>query len=80
MRRVVAKGSTRMKAMFKYFNNFMTAKPNNLDVLICDEAHRIRETSANRFTRSTERTGRPQVDELINAARVPVLRPVRSEV
>ncbi|WP_312888395.1 DUF2075 domain-containing protein [Nonomuraea rhodomycinica] len=72
MRRVVAKGSTRMRAMFKYFNNFMTANPNELDVLICDEAHRIRETSANRFTKSTERTGRPQLDELIAAARVPV--------
>ncbi|MFG1703750.1 DNA/RNA helicase domain-containing protein [Nonomuraea sp. M3C6] len=72
MRRVVAKGSTRMKAMFKYFNNFMTAKPNDLDALICDEAHRIRETSANRFTSSAQRTGRPQLDELINAARMPV--------
>ncbi|WP_245740305.1 DUF2075 domain-containing protein [Nonomuraea maritima] len=72
MRRVVAKGSSRMKAMFKYFNNFMTARPNDLDVLICDEAHRIRETSENRFTKADRRTGRPQVDELINAARVPV--------
>ncbi|MFF4772604.1 DUF2075 domain-containing protein [Microtetraspora fusca] len=72
MRRHVAKGSTRMKAMFKYFNNFMTATPNDLDVLICDEAHRIRETSANRFTKAAQRTGRPQLDELIAAARVPV--------
>ncbi|MFI6817198.1 DNA/RNA helicase domain-containing protein [Nonomuraea sp. NPDC050328] len=72
MRRYVAKGSTSMKAMFKYFNNFMAAKPNDLDILICDEAHRIRETSANRFTRATARTGRPQVDELVSAARVPV--------
>ncbi|MBE3011976.1 DUF2075 domain-containing protein [Microbispora sp. NEAU-D428] len=72
MRRHVAKGSTRTKALFKYFNNFMTAKPNNLDVLICDEAHRIRETSANRFTKAAERTGRSQLDELMSAARVPV--------
>ncbi|MEV4225357.1 DUF2075 domain-containing protein [Nonomuraea sp. NPDC049725] len=72
MRRVVAKGSTRLKGMFKYFNNFMTAKSNELDVLICDEAHRIRETSENRFTKSAQRTGRPQLDELIAAARVPV--------
>ncbi|MEU6429659.1 DUF2075 domain-containing protein [Microbispora sp. NPDC046973] len=72
MRRHVARGSTRTKAMFKYFNNFMTAKPNSLDVLICDEAHRIRETSANRFTKAAERTGRSQLDELMSAARVPV--------
>jgi len=29
--------------MFKYFNQFMSADPNGLDVLIMDEAHRIRE-------------------------------------
>ncbi|MEV4372931.1 DNA/RNA helicase domain-containing protein [Nonomuraea sp. NPDC049637] len=72
MRRVVAKGSAQTKSMFTYFNNFMTAKPNEIDVLLCDEAHRIRETSANRFSRSAERTGRLQLDELIAAARVPV--------
>jgi hypothetical protein len=50
----------------------MDAKRNGLDVLICDEAHRIREESANRFTAAGKRTGRPQVDELLDAARVPV--------
>ncbi|GAA2590255.1 DUF2075 domain-containing protein [Actinomadura fulvescens] len=72
MRKYVAKGSSQTKAMFKYFNNFMEAKKNGLDVLICDEAHRIREVSANRYTTARLRTGRPQVDELIDAARVPV--------
>lgn len=72
MRRYVAKGSPRVKDLFKYFNNFMTAEKNGLDVLVCDEAHRIREVSANRFTSARLRTGRPQVDELIDAARVPV--------
>ncbi|MFG2000982.1 DNA/RNA helicase domain-containing protein [Spirillospora sp. NPDC048911] len=72
MRRYVAKGSSKTKAMFKYFNNFMEAEKNGLDVLICDEAHRIREVSANRYTSARLRTGRPQVDELIDAARVPV--------
>ncbi|MFD0684744.1 DUF2075 domain-containing protein [Actinomadura fibrosa] len=72
MRRHVARGSTQTKALFKYFNNFMDARKNGLDVLICDEAHRIREVSANRYTPARLRTGRPQVDELIDAARVPV--------
>jgi hypothetical protein len=72
MRRHVARGSTRTKNLFKYFNSFMKATPNDLDVLICDEAHRIRETSANRYTKASDRTGKPQVDELISAARVPV--------
>ncbi|GAB3230826.1 DUF2075 domain-containing protein [Glycomyces halotolerans] len=72
MRRHVARGSTRTKNLFKYFNSFIKAQPNDLDVLINDEAHRIRETSANRFTKAADRTGRPQVEELISAARVPV--------
>ena len=43
-----------------------------MDVLIADEAHRIRETSADRWTKASLRTGKAQVDELIDAARVPV--------
>ncbi|MBM4686363.1 DUF2075 domain-containing protein, partial [Rhodococcus hoagii] len=35
-------------------------------------AHRIRETSVDRYTRAELRTDRPQIDELIAAARVPV--------
>jgi len=72
MRRVVGKGSTRTQKLFKYFNDFMTAEKNGLDVLILDEAHRIRQTSANRWTRAQDRTGKAQVDELLAAARVPV--------
>ncbi|WP_233515697.1 DUF2075 domain-containing protein [Nocardiopsis sp. L17-MgMaSL7] len=72
MRRVAGKRSTRVKELFKYFNSFMEASKNQFEVLICDESHRIRESSANRFTKATLRTGRPQVDELLSAARVPV--------
>lgn len=50
----------------------MTADRNSLDVIICDEAHRIRETSANRYTKAELRTGMPQIHELLNVARVPV--------
>ncbi len=72
LRQVAGKGSTRVKQMFKYFNSFMDAEKNGLEVLILDEAHRIRETSENRYTKAAFRQGRPQVDELISAARVPV--------
>jgi len=72
LRVVAGKGSTRVKSMFKYFNSFMEAEPNSLDVLILDEAHRIRETSVNRYTGKHLRTNRPQIDELMSAARVPV--------
>lgn len=72
LRKVAGRRSRRTQSMFKYFNSFMDAEKNGLDVLILDEAHRIRETSANRWTRSALRSERPQVDELISAARVPV--------
>jgi uncharacterized protein len=72
LRKVAGQGSTQTQRLFKYFNNFVDAERNGLDVLILDEAHRIRETSASRFTKAASRTGRPQVDELISAARVPV--------
>lgn len=43
---------------FLYFNSFMAAEPNEIDVLILDEAHRIRETSANRYTKAGGPAGR----------------------
>lgn len=62
----------RVKALFSYYNNFIDAEKNGLEVLINDEAHRIRETSTNRWTPAVKRSGRPQVEDLIDAARVSV--------
>ncbi|MGW8329061.1 DNA/RNA helicase domain-containing protein [Streptomyces sp. NPDC055897] len=72
MRKVAGARKREVQELFKYFNSFMTAEHNSLDVLICDEAHRMRETSANRYTSAANRTGKPQIEELIDAARVPV--------
>ncbi|GAB3060897.1 DUF2075 domain-containing protein [Intrasporangium mesophilum] len=72
LRKVAARGAPRVRRAFQYFNSFMAASPNEIECLIMDEAHRIRETSANRFTRASLRSGRPQIDELLSAARVPV--------
>ncbi|MFF7241957.1 DNA/RNA helicase domain-containing protein [Streptomyces collinus] len=72
MRKVAGSRKREVQDLFKYFNSFMTTEKNTLEVLICDEAHRIRETSANRFTSAAHRTGRRQIDELIDVARVPV--------
>lgn len=72
LRRVVGSRAPRVCGMFRYFNQFGELPPNEIDVLLCDEAHRIRETSANRYTRASARTGTPQVEELLRVARVPV--------
>ncbi|MGZ5514290.1 MAG: DNA/RNA helicase domain-containing protein [Candidatus Aminicenantales bacterium] len=57
---------------FKYFNSYVASNPDAVDVLICDEAHRLRETSQNRYTAKAERSDVPQIQELISAARVSV--------
>ncbi len=57
---------------FRYFHQYATYEPGGVDVLICDEAHRIRETSVSRYTPKTERSGKAQVEELIDAARTTV--------
>ncbi|MGY6027062.1 DNA/RNA helicase domain-containing protein [Streptomyces spinosirectus] len=72
MRKVAGSRKREVQDLFKYFNSFMTTEKNSLAALICDEAHRIRETSANRYTRAALRTGRAQIDELIDVAQVPV--------
>ena len=41
---------TRGAAQVRYFNSYMGADAKVIDVMIADEAHRIRETSNNRFT------------------------------
>lgn len=63
---------TRASALLKYFNSYSTADPGVVDVLVMDEAHRIRTSSNNRFTRKGTRSDRSQIQELIEAARVSV--------
>lgn len=62
----------RASQQFKYFNNYAMAANNDLDVLILDESHRIRSTSVHRFTRRDQRSGLPQIEEILRAARVSV--------
>ncbi|WP_433462699.1 DUF2075 domain-containing protein [Spirillospora sp. CA-128828] len=58
--------------IFTYFHHHRNRKPNDLNVLIIDEAHRLRKDSNVRFTKAEFRSNTPQVWELIRAARVPV--------
>ena len=57
---------------FKYFNSYTDADYNAVDVLIADEAHRIRKTSNNRYSRKESRRDVAQIDELIRASKVAV--------
>ena len=61
----------RASAMFKYFRD--TANVDEpLDVVILDEAHRIRSISTSRFTPAKARTGKSQIDDILDASRVTV--------
>lgn len=63
---------TRGAVQFKYFNSYMNANTDTLNILIADEAHRIRETSNSRFTRATMKSDTPQIEELIKASKIGV--------
>jgi DUF2075 family protein/SOS-response transcriptional repressor LexA len=62
----------RAKGLFKFFNSFVDGPDEGFDVLIADEAHRIRESSNSRYTPRARRTKVPQIDELLRAARLSV--------
>lgn len=69
LRKVIgARGSVQ----FKYFNSYVDAEPNAIDVLVADEAHRIRKNSNSRYTPKKFHSNAPQVDELLRAAKVSV--------
>ena len=69
LRKIVGyRGATQLK----YFNSYIKAPFNSLDVLIADEAHRIRKTSNHRFMNAGDKSDILQIEELINVAKVPV--------
>lgn len=72
LRHVVGTRNDRIPKLFRYFFDFANGERNELDVLICDEAHRIRQRSSGQGAYTGHRSGRSQVEELIDAARVPV--------
>ena len=59
----------RAGALFKYFRDTATVTE-PLDVAILDEAHRIRTISTSRFTPAKARTGKAQIDDILDASRV----------
>jgi len=62
----------RASNLFKFFFNFTQHKENEIDVLICDEAHRIRTNSNNYGVPSKFRSKNPQIDDLIKPAKLSI--------
>jgi len=74
----------RAAQMCKNFSSYMQAGADELDVMICDEAHRMWQKSKNRFVSKEKQSGKPQIDELVHASRVTVFfiddnQPVRPD-
>ncbi len=63
---------SRARPTMRYFNSYAGAEFNEIDVLICDEAHRIRESSNSRFTPRERRSGKAQIREILDASKVTV--------
>jgi DUF2075 family protein len=62
----------RARPLLQYFNSYGAADPGVIDVLVCDESHRIRTTSNSQYTPKAKKSDRPQVEELIDSARLSV--------
>lgn len=60
------------KDLFLWNMNLAKAPFQGLDLLLVDEAHRVRETSVTQYTRKEDRTGKSQVQELLDSAKVVV--------
>jgi len=63
---------SRASAQVRYFNSYMDADVDVIDVMIADEAHRIRETSNQRFTAKNKKSKLAQIGELFKASRTSV--------
>ena len=66
LRKVVG---VRAEQQFKNFSSYMQADSDWIDVMVCDEAHRMWEKSRSRQCKST---GKLQIEELVHASRVTV--------
>jgi hypothetical protein len=58
--------------VFAWNMNIARQATDSIDLLLVDEAHRIRENSNTRFTKKAERSERAQVEDLLNAGKVTV--------
>lgn len=69
LRKLVGK---KAEKFYKFFFNFTKMKDNEIEVLICDEAHRIRKSSNDYGVPSMYKSVEPQVDDLIRPAKLSV--------
>jgi len=62
----------RARNFFKFFFHFTKQEDNSIDVLICDEAHRVRCDSNDFRIPAKFRSSPPQIDDLIRPAKLSI--------
>lgn len=62
----------RLRNLFKFFFNFTKHGDNKIDILICDEAHRIRKDSSDWGVPYNLKSKNPQVDDLVRPAKLSI--------
>ena len=65
-------GGKRGKNLFKYFYDFTKRGDNEVGVVICDEAHRLRKNSSDWGVPYDKKSNEPQVESLIRPAKLSV--------
>ncbi|GAA0996250.1 hypothetical protein GCM10009555_091800 [Acrocarpospora macrocephala] len=63
--------------LFTYFDQYRHREPNRLNVLICDETHRLRRTSNHRFDKPEQRSYIPQIPNVWPECRASRSKPLR---
>lgn len=69
LRKIVGR---RARNFFKFFFHFTKQEDNSIEVLICDEAHRVRRDSSDFRVPAKFRSKAPQIDDLIRPAKLSI--------
>ena len=62
----------RIEPLLKFFNSYESAKTNEVDVVLADEAHRLWHLNRSRFTPKSKQSNTPIIDNIIRASRTSV--------
>ena len=62
----------RAAVQFRFFSDYQKAPTDSVDVILCDESHRLWETGNTRFTPKVQQSPRPLIEHVIEAGKVSV--------
>jgi uncharacterized protein len=72
LRKLIGKNRKSAEKLFKFFFSFTKYPDSSIDVLICDEAHRLRKDSNDYGVPPAYKSKRPQIDDIIRPSKLSV--------